>query len=149
MGMTDNLSPSDRKKTMAAVKGKGTKLERKLWSMLAGMHLRDWRKNPAGISGNPDVIFPERRVAIFVDGCFWHRCPTCNRPLPQANREYWESKLNRNVELGAVHQMVLSQEGWQVVRIWEHEFKTSSSRREVRAKIRALLLMGKELHEST
>lgn len=111
MGMTDNLSPSDRKKTMAAVKGKGTKLERKLWSMLAGMHLRDWRKNPAGISGNPDVIFPERRVAIFVDGCFWHRCPTCNRPLPQANREYWESKLNRNVELGAVHQMVLSQEG--------------------------------------
>lgn len=141
--MTDNLSPSDRKKTMTAVKGKGTKLERKLWSMLAGMHLREWRKNPAGITGNPDVIFPERRVAIFVDGCFWHKCPICNRKLPQANRGYWETKLNRNVELGAIHQAILLKEGWQVVRIWEHEFKTTSSRVEVRARIRSSLLASK------
>ena len=96
--MTDNLSPEDRRKTMRAVKGKGTALERQLWAMLAGMGLSGWRKNPKDITGNPDAAFTTEHVAIFMDGCFWHRCPCCNRKLPKTNREYWVRKIGRNVE---------------------------------------------------
>lgn len=144
--MTDNLTPADRKKTMQAVKGKGTRLERQLWSMLAGMGLKRWRKNPVGIIGNPDVVFPEARVAIFVDGCFWHKCPHCQRKLPQANREYWERKINRNVELAEAHNKALSEAGWQVVRIWEHELKNPATRVKLRADLSALCNRGRR-HE--
>jgi DNA mismatch endonuclease (patch repair protein) len=133
--MTDNLSPSDRKKTMKAVKGKATHLERKLWGMLAGMGVKNWRKNPPGITGNPDVIFPQARVAVFVDGCFWHKCPYCQRKLPKTNREYWERKINRNVELAEIHNRALADSGWRVIRIWEHELNNPEMRGQVRTSI--------------
>ncbi len=119
--MTDNLSPEDRRKTMRAVKGKGTKLERRLWAMLAGMGLRGWKKNVEFVAGRPDVVFAGQRVAVFIDGCFWHGCPHCNRKLPDTNRAYWERKIRRNVELAGLHNEQLQQDGWIVVRIWEHE----------------------------
>jgi|GEM_PF-2184282 len=87
--MADNLSPEDRRRTMQAVKSKATRIERKLWSMLAGMRVRGWRKNAADLPGAPDVAFNELRLALFVDGCFWHGCPVCKRPLPATRRDYW------------------------------------------------------------
>jgi DNA mismatch endonuclease (patch repair protein) len=119
--MSDNLSPEDRRKTMRAVKGKGTRLEKRLWAMLAGMKLSGWRKNTASLPGKPDVVFLSQRVVIFIDGCFWHGCPYCCRKLPKTNREYWEGKIKRNVELAQLHDKQLQQDGWSVVRIWEHE----------------------------
>lgn len=136
--MTDNLTPADRKKTMRAVKGKGTQLERRLWSMLAGMKLKHWQKNPSGIIGNPDVVFPKERIAIFVDGCFWHKCPYCQRKLPQANCEYWERKISRNVALAEAYNRALVDSGWQVIRIWEHELKNPQARTQVRANLLAV-----------
>ncbi len=68
--MVDNLKPEDRRKTMRAVKGKGTKPERRLWAMLAGMGVKGWRKNADDIVGKPDIVFDNEQIAIFVDGCF-------------------------------------------------------------------------------
>ena len=106
---------------MRAVKGKGTKLEKRLWAMLAGMRLKGWKKNDETITGKPDVVFTNQRVAVFIDGCFWHGCPHCQRKLPKTNREYWERKIKHNVELAQLHNEQLQRDGWIIVRIWEHE----------------------------
>jgi DNA mismatch endonuclease, patch repair protein len=134
--MSDNLSPEDRRKTMQAVRGKGTRLEKRLWAMLAGMRLKGWKKNVATITGKPDVVFSSQRVVVFIDGCFWHGCPHCQRKLPATNREYWERKIKRNAELAQIHDRQLEQGGWVVVRIWEHEM---ADRPLVRARIRHAL----------
>jgi len=119
--MSDNLKSDDRKRTMQAVKSKGTKLEKRLFAMLAGMGISGWKKNVKNITGKPDVAFPNQKIVIFVDGCFWHGCPHCRRKLPETNHEYWEKKINRNVELAESYNEQLSRVGWTVIRIWEHE----------------------------
>lgn len=108
---------------MQAVKGKGTRLEQRLWAILAEMGLQGWRENAEDVLGKPDVVFDVQRVVVFIDGCFWHGCPYCRRKLPETNREYWERKIRRNVELAQSHNAALRQEGWTVVRIWEHDIK--------------------------
>jgi len=119
--MSDNLKPDDRKRTMQAVKSKGTRLEKRLFATLAGMGINGWKKNVKSIAGKPDVAFPIQKIAIFVDGCFWHGCPHCRRKLPKTNRVYWKRKIKRNVELAKFYNGQLSQDGWTVIRIWEHE----------------------------
>jgi len=134
--MTDNLTPEDRRKTMRAVKGKGTSLERRLFAMLAGMGLSGWKKNVSDITGKPDVAFPQERVLIFVDGCFWHGCPHCNRKLPVTNREYWERKVKRNVERDKRNTQALVDSGWRVIRVWEHEMQDTTIRSRIRSSVR-------------
>jgi DNA mismatch endonuclease (patch repair protein) len=120
---------------MRAVRGKGTRLEKRLCSMLAGMGLKGWKKNVESIIGKPDVAFVSQRVAIFIDGCFWHGCPHCRRKLPQTNREYWERKINRNIALARSHNRRLRADGWTVIRIWEHEINGTTGRKRIKAKI--------------
>ena len=139
--MSDNLSPEDRRKTMRAVKSKGTRLEKRLWAMLAGMRLKGWKKNVETITGKPDVVFTDRRVAVFIDGCFWHGCPYCQRKLPTTNREYWERKIKRNVDLAQMHNEQLQRDGWMIVRIWEHEMTDT-------ARVRARILHALENKEA-
>ena len=67
----------------------------------------------------PDIVFTRQRVAVFVDGCFWHRCPE-HGSTPRANSAYWGPKLDRNVERDRLVDERLREAGWQVVRIWEH-----------------------------
>lgn len=136
---TDNLTPADRRRTMQAVKGRGTKPERRLFSMLAGMGIRGWRKNASDVVGKPDIVFPNERLAVFVDGCFWHGCPQCQRPLPQANREYWQSKIERNIQRAAVANQQLAAAGWIVIRIWEHELRDRAAWEAVKERIRQAL----------
>jgi DNA mismatch endonuclease (patch repair protein) len=68
----------------------------------------------------PDVVFPRKRVAVFIDGCFWHCCPE-HGSLPATNTSYWLPKLRANVERDTLHSTLLGQDGWQVLRFWEHE----------------------------
>lgn len=142
--MADNLTPNDRKKTMRAVKGKRTSLEKKLFSMLAGLGLKGWKQNVNTITGKPDVIFIQQKVAIFIDGCFWHGCPICNRKLPQTNHEYWKRKISRNIELAKCYNEQLHKEGWSVIRIWEHEIKDPKKRALIKVKILETLKPGEE-----
>lgn len=137
--MPDNLTPEDRRKTMQAVKGKRTSLERRLSAMLAGMRLRGWRTNVSEIPGKPDILFINERVVIFIDGCFWHGCPYCKRKLPETNKEYWERKIQRNMERAKVHNQKLFEDGWTVIRIWEHELRDPVTIARIRTDIRLAL----------
>jgi DNA mismatch endonuclease (patch repair protein) len=73
-----------------------------------------------GLRCSADIVFPREQVAVFVDGCFWHRCPT-HGLRPRSNRSYWDAKIGRNVERDERNNAALADAGWVVVRIWEHE----------------------------
>jgi len=137
--MPDNLTPEDRRKAMRAVKGKYTSLERQLFAMLAGMRLKGWKKHAEELPGKPDVVFSKEHLIIFADGCFWHGCPECNKKLPTTNREYWKKKIERNIERDRQNTQNLTDQGWCVLRIWEHELRDAEGRAKVRAKIQKVL----------
>ena len=80
---------------------------------------KDFPVTVAGHRARPDVVFTRARVAVFVDGCFWHSCPDHGRP-PNSNKDYWGPKLARNVERDRIGDEALSAAGWAVVRVWEH-----------------------------
>jgi DNA mismatch endonuclease, patch repair protein len=82
----------------------------------------------SGVRARPDVVFPRERIALFVDGCFWHGCPD-HGTHPRANNEYWRTKLRRNQERDAQQTHTLRAEGWRVIRVWEHEDATLVARR--------------------
>ena len=117
--------PSSRAVT-AVMKGNrkvGSKPETQLRSRLHQLGYR-FRKNFPIRAGDlrvqPDVVFTKKRLAVFVDGCFWHRCPI-HGTEPAVNTSYWEPKLTRNVARDRRVDEALSSAGWQVIRIWEHE----------------------------
>ena len=68
----------------------------------------------------PDIVFARAKVAVFVDGCFWHRCPE-HGSIPTNNHEWWADKLQANVDRDTRTTVALEAEGWTVLRIWEHE----------------------------
>lgn len=116
-------SSSAASATMRANRRRDTKPELRLRSAL---HRRGWRYRvdfPVVTQNRrvrPDIVFTKRRVAVFVDGCFWHSCPTHGQQ-PRANASYWESKLRSNVDRDRSDTMSLERAGWTVVRVWEHE----------------------------
>ncbi len=81
---------------------------------------KDLRLDLNGVKVRPDIVFTARKIAIFVDGCFWHVCPQHGRQ-PTTNEWYWSPKLQRNMDRDQRVNAVLSEAGWQVVRLWEHE----------------------------
>lgn len=75
------------------------------------------------IPGRPDICYPGRHVAIFVNGCFWHRCPHCNPSIPKHNHEFWVDKFEKNVERDQKNYVILKEGGWKVIVVWECEVK--------------------------
>ena len=107
---------------MKANRGQDTRPEIALRSALHRRGLR-FRKHVAPLEGLrciADVVFPRQRVAVFVDGCFWHGCPI-HGSRPQTNRSYWAAKIARNIRRDANSTAELRKAGWAVLRIWEHE----------------------------
>jgi len=96
-----------------------TKPELALRSELHRRGLR-FRVNHPGLPGRPDVTFTRVRLAVFVDGCFWHRCPE-HGTLPRNNREWWQAKLDRNVARDRAKDGALADLGWTALHVWEHE----------------------------
>ena len=78
------------------------------------------------ILGSPDLTIPNQNIAVFLNGCFWHKCPICYKP-PKSNKEYWLPKLDRNVQRDLASQERLKSSGWEVLIIWEHEIKRLSA----------------------
>lgn len=108
---------------MQANRRTGTTPERLLRSELHARGLRfrnDRRMRVAGRAVRPDLVFAGPRVAVFVDGCFWHRCPQ-HATAPRANAAYWQDKFDRNVARDRADDAALNDAGWTVVRVWEHE----------------------------
>lgn len=122
--LATSTSPTPgRSRNMAAIKRKDTKPERAIRSLLhaAGKRYRvDVRLPLEGTRPRPDILFTRARVAIFVDGCFWHCCPAHGRK-PGVNLAYWGPKLERNVARDRAADEALDKAGWTVVRVWEHE----------------------------
>ena len=79
-----------------------------------------YRVNLRGIPGRPDIAFTRARIAVFVDGCFWHRCPD-HGVLPKHNAEWWEAKLAETVARDRRKDSALRECGWTVIHVWEHE----------------------------
>lgn len=87
--------------------------------------IRGYRKHLPHLPGRPDIAFPRYRLAVFVQGCFWHCCPKCNIPIPRTNTSYWEEKLRRNIERDKRVFKQLEKAGWKVIRLWECEIHQS------------------------
>lgn len=118
--MIDVLTPAQRKECMRRIRGRDTTAELQLRKALWAMGYRYRIKNQ--LPGKPDIIFIQKKIAIFVDGCFWHKCPIHYVP-PVTRAEFWSAKIARNVERDMEVDEVLSKMGWNIVRIWEHEIK--------------------------
>lgn len=117
----DNVSPSVRSAIMSKVRSKGNRsTERKLRAVLAGAGIKGWRTNARDIAGTPDVIFEKQRLAIFVDGCFWHGCPECYR-RPKSKRRFWDAKVVENRARDRRVTRKLRNGGWSVIRLYECE----------------------------
>ena len=87
----------------------------------AGLRFRKDRLIPLSPRGvRVDVVFPRQRVAVFIDGCYWHRCPE-HGTMPSTNRDYWRAKFETNMARDARNNAELARDGWRVIRIWEHE----------------------------
>ena len=110
------------KSSMKGNKGKNTKPELLLRSELhkAGLRFRIHYN----LIGKPDIVFPYKRLAVFVDGCYWHGCPKCYRE-PKTNTEYWKNKIARNQQRAKTVRRQLNRNGWRVMRVWEHELKNN------------------------
>ena len=119
--MTDVLTPEQRKRNMSRIRGKNTSPELKLRKMLWESGIRGYRVHYK-LPGKPDIVFTRKKVVVFVDGCFWHKCPVCFRP-PETNAEFWNEKLQKNVERDLRVTQELETLGWVVLRFWEHEIK--------------------------
>jgi DNA mismatch endonuclease, patch repair protein len=120
--MMDVFSKRKRSEVMAAIRSKGNKeTEIVLATIFRKNGLNGWRRHLA-IHGKPDFTFPSHRVVIFVDGCFWHGCRWHGRN-PDSNQKYWITKLERNKARDRKVTYLLRQNGWKVLRIWEHELK--------------------------
>ena len=133
--MSDVFTPKKRSEVMSKIRGKGNKsTEVLLAQIMRKNRITGWRRNQP-VFGKPDFVFRKQKVAIFVDGCFWHCCPEHSN-IPKTNREFWEKKLLGNKERDKLVTKTLEEKGWKVLRIWEHELKFPT---EVVEKIRFLL----------
>lgn len=123
MSASSLSSGADRHAALCANKRFGSGPESRVSSALFALGLRYFRDRPVHLDGfrvRPDFVFPRRKVAVFVDGCFWHACPDHCRP-GKARAEFWRTKLARTVERDQRATALLEAAGWRVVRAWEHE----------------------------
>ena len=107
---------------MSRVRRRDTAPELELRSELhrRGLRYRIDRRPQKGVPSRADLVFGPAKVAVYVDGCFWHSCPK-HGTMPRSNEAFWQAKLARNQERDAAVNEALAAAGWTVVRIWEHE----------------------------
>ena len=119
--MTDRLSPTERSRNMSRIRGKHTGPEMRVRRAAHALGLR-FRLHRQDLPGTPDLVFPKLRVALFVNGCFWHRHEGCSKAYsPKSNEDFWRAKFAANVERDARKAAALEAAGWMPVVIWECE----------------------------
>ncbi|WP_232517788.1 very short patch repair endonuclease [Mycobacterium intracellulare] len=120
--MADHLSPQGRSRNMAAIRSKNTKPELALRKALREAGATGYRLHRKDVPGRPDLVFTRWKVAVFVDGVFWHGHPDHWNP-ETASSDYWRTKIARNIERDRAADAALSDMGWQVVRMWDQDVK--------------------------
>lgn len=128
--MADWLSREQRSRNMASIRSReNATTEKAFLQLLRRARISGWRRH-VDLPGRPDFVFPSRRIAVFVDGCFWHGCPRCYR-LPEDNRKYWKDKITANRRRDRRRTRELRSLNWHVMRVWEHSLGTASGRARV------------------
>jgi DNA mismatch endonuclease (patch repair protein) len=124
--MADVFTKAKRSKIMAAIRSTGNKsTELKLIAIMRRSRIAGWRRN-SNAPGRPDFVFPRKKIAIFVDGCFWHGCPL-HLQMPRSNCQFWKTKIARNIARDKAVNRVLRRTGWGVLRIWHHSLSSPES----------------------
>ena len=114
-------------KVMSANKAKNTKPEIMLRKALWGKGYKGYRLNWKRVPGKPDIVYPGKKIAIFVNGCYWHRCSKCDLPIPKTNTEFWKDKFDKNVERDKKKSDELLSLNWIVLVFWECDIKSNIS----------------------
>jgi len=112
-------------RVMSAIRGKDTKPELILRKALWAAGLRGYRLHWRQVPGKPDIAYPGKMLAIFIHGCFWHRCPKCDLPLPKSNRKFWEEKFANNIRRDEKKIKDLRDLGWTPLVMRECEIKNN------------------------
>lgn len=134
--MTDVHNTETRSKNMAAIKNKNTKPELLVRKYL---HAAGYRyRLHYGIKGKPDIVFPKQKVALFVNGCFWHGHTCQYMVMPKTNTGFWHKKINSNIERDRKNQEILKSEGWHVIILWECRLRPKEKEKTLRELIRDL-----------
>lgn len=122
----DPLTRAERSALMSKVRSRGNRsTEGVVEQILAANGIDGWVKHPSDIAGSPDFFFLEQRLAVFVDGCFWHQCPKCARNSPRSRRRFWLRKIEQNRLRDNRIRSQLRRKGFHVMRIWEHSLRDS------------------------
>jgi len=129
--MSDVFTKAKRSEVMSRIRGRGNKdTELALAKLLRRHGITGWRRNQP-VFGKPDFVFRQVRLALFVDGCFWHGCPK-HATKPANNRAFWRRKLSSNKTRDRLVTRTLWKTGWRVLRIWEHELAKKNETRLVK-----------------
>ncbi|HRQ87775.1 MAG TPA: very short patch repair endonuclease [Bacteroidia bacterium] len=132
--MADVFTKGKRSEIMSRVRGKGNKAtELRLIALFREHRITGWRRNYP-LFGKPDFVFPKERVAVFVDGEFWHGHPT-RAKIPETNREFWAAKIVRNKARDRLVSKTLREKGWRVIRIWQFQLRSGAWKKKVRSVI--------------
>ncbi|MDR1304759.1 MAG: very short patch repair endonuclease [Verrucomicrobiales bacterium] len=127
-----------RSQLMSRIRGKGNKkTELRLIGIFKVHGITGWRRN-SRLPGKPDFIFPKQKVAVFVDGCYWHGCPK-HFCCPSTNTKFWDAKITRNKERDREVNHTLRKAGWRVLRVWEHALTRKQETITVRCILKALV----------
>lgn len=125
--MADKFTPEERSRIMARVKGRDTKPERVVRSLLHSLGYR-FRLHRKDLPGKPDIVLPKHKKVVYVHGCFWHGHPSCPRAArPTSNIEFWNKKLDGNIARDTVAQQALLKLGWQYLVVWQCEIRDLNS----------------------
>jgi DNA mismatch endonuclease (patch repair protein) len=116
----DVFTQTKRSEVMSRIRGSGNRdTELQMITLFRTYGITGWRRRQR-LFGKPDFVFRDKRLAVFVDGCFWHGCPRPKHaPLPKSRAEWWAAKLARNKARDVVVTRTLRQRGWKVVRVWD------------------------------
>jgi DNA mismatch endonuclease, patch repair protein len=138
--MTDIFTCEKRSAVMSSIRSGGNRdTELQMIVLFRAHHIRGWRRN-ASVFGKPDFVFPKQRVAVFVDGCFWHRHSGCKLSYtPKSRTEFWLPKFKQNVARDRLVTRTLRKAEWNVVRVWECQLTRKKQARVVRRLRTALL----------
>src|SRR5437867_2113665 len=125
--MADFLSKQRRSALMSRIRSHGNAAtELRFIRLLKNSGITGWRRRQR-LRGSPDFVFSKLRVAVFVDGCFWHGCPRCYNE-PKTNRAFWREKILTNRKRALVVNRELGKLGWRVLRVWQHELKRKNEK---------------------
>jgi DNA mismatch endonuclease (patch repair protein) len=134
-GVFERVDPA-RSFIMGRIKGKSNRTtEVRLRMALVRAGISGWELHDPSVRGRPDFFFSKSRVAVFVDGCFWHGCPRCGH-IPRTRSAFWEAKFQRNKTRDARNGRALRKDGIVVIRVWEHSLKNQIGVKQAVARIR-------------